>query len=61
LPTIKEKGQEVVAATGGKGGLGKYSFVSSSVKPGAGAGQKGQKAKKETIVLGIEIDSRCPG
>jgi GTP-binding protein len=54
LADLKENGQEVVAAAGGKGGLGNTHFA-SSVNQSPVLAQKGGEGEKKTVVLELKL------
>ncbi len=54
LADLKEKGQEVVAAVGGEGGLGNTHFA-SSVNQSPVLAQKGEAGEKKNIILELKL------
>jgi GTP-binding protein len=54
LADLKEKGQEVVAAVGGEGGLGNTHFA-SSVNQAPVLAQKGEAGEKKNIILELKL------
>jgi GTP-binding protein len=54
LADLKEKGQEVVAAVGGEGGLGNTHFA-SSVNQSPVLAQKGEAGEKKNIILELKM------
>jgi GTP-binding protein len=54
LADLKEKGQEVVAAAGGEGGLGNTHFA-SSVNQSPVLAQKGEPGEQKTIILELKL------
>ncbi|MDD4923286.1 MAG: GTPase ObgE [Dehalococcoidales bacterium] len=54
LADLKEKGQEVVAAAGGDGGLGNSHFA-SSINQAPVLAQKGEAGEEKTIILELKL------
>ncbi|MFA5629422.1 MAG: GTPase ObgE [Dehalococcoidales bacterium] len=54
LADLKEKGQEVVAAAGGNGGLGNSHF-SSSINQAPVLAQKGEEGEQKTVILELKL------
>jgi GTP-binding protein len=54
LADLKEKGQEVVVAAGGEGGLGNTHFT-SSINQSPVLAQKGEQGEQKTIVLELRL------